>query len=145
MELAVRQKNVARCRVLRHCFLFLRPHMRIATLFVVLVICAQCLALLPGIRPTTYVDGQEIKLLVNKMTSPRTQLPYAFYSLPFCKPIGGVNDTRENLGEMLMGDRLENSRYEVNKLINLFLLLFIPRTFILNSNAYLNLFFRSSH
>jgi hypothetical protein len=77
------------------------------------VIVPQCWALLPGIRPRTYFEGDPIKLLVNKMTSPRTQLPYSYYSLPFCRPTPIV-DTRENLGEMLMGDRLENSLYNVD-------------------------------
>ena len=33
-----------------------------------------------------------------------TELPYNYYSLPFCKPHDGVHKMAENLGELLMGD-----------------------------------------
>jgi hypothetical protein len=49
---------------------------------------------------------------VNKLTSIKTQLPYSFYSLPFCKP-DTIVDSAENLGEVLRGDRIENSAYVV--------------------------------
>jgi transmembrane 9 superfamily member 2/4 len=49
---------------------------------------------------------------VNKLTSTKTQIPYDYYSLPFCKPKkAGLQS--ENLGEMLSGDRIENSVYKV--------------------------------
>ncbi|KAL5682274.1 hypothetical protein ACJX0J_008659, partial [Zea mays] len=47
---------------------------------------------------------------VNKLTSTKTQLPYSYYSLPFCKP-NTIVDSAENLGEVLRGDRIENSPY----------------------------------
>ena len=49
---------------------------------------------------------------VNKLTSTKTQLPYEFYSLPFCLPTKKVATT-ENLGEVLAGDVIENSPYQV--------------------------------
>ena len=70
---------------------------------------------------------------VNKLSSTKTQLPYDYYSLPFCKPPTIVNSA-ENLGEaslsraaqclwrstsrarytqVLRGDRIENSVYTV--------------------------------
>ena len=45
---------------------------------------------------------------VNQLSSIKTQLPYSYYSLPFCKP-GTIVDSAENLGEVLRGDRIENS------------------------------------
>ena len=33
-----------------------------------------------------------------KLTSVKTQLPYDYYSLPFCTPNGGVEYKSENLG-----------------------------------------------
>lgn len=48
---------------------------------------------------------------VNKLTSTKTQLPYSYYSLPYCKP-EQIVDSAENLGEVLRGDRIENSPYE---------------------------------
>lgn len=49
---------------------------------------------------------------VNKLTSIKTQLPYTYYSLPYCKP-SKIVDSSENLGEVLRGDRIENSPYVV--------------------------------
>src|SRR5262245_40703089 len=68
---------------------------------------------LPGTAPNEFSKGQTIEVKVNKMTSPRTQLPYPYYSLPFCEPPEGIkDDTRETLGEMLMGDKIVNSAYK---------------------------------
>lgn len=47
---------------------------------------------------------------VNKLTSIKTQLPYSYYSLPYCRP-ETIVDSAENLGEVLRGDRIENSPY----------------------------------
>jgi transmembrane 9 superfamily protein 2/4 len=49
---------------------------------------------------------------VNKLSSIKTQLPYDYYSLDYCKPAEIVNSA-ENLGEVLRGDRIENSPYVV--------------------------------
>ena len=53
-----------------------------------------------------------LKVKVNKLTSTKTQLPYSYYSLPYCRP-EKIVDSAENLGEVLRGDRIENSAYEV--------------------------------
>ena len=50
---------------------------------------------------------------VNKLTSTKTQLPYSYYSLPYCQP-EHILDSAENLGEVLRGDRIENSPYVVS-------------------------------
>ena len=55
---------------------------------------------------------------VNKLTSIKTQLPYTYYSLPFCKP-DTIIDSAENLGEVLRGDRIENSPYVVSTLYDI--------------------------
>ena len=47
---------------------------------------------------------------VNKLTSTKTQLPYEYYSLPFCQPVNLVNQA-ENLGEVLRGDKIMSSDY----------------------------------
>ena len=52
-------------------------------------------------------------LKVNALSSVETHLPYEYYKLPFCKP-EKVTDYRENLGELLTGNKLENSAYELN-------------------------------
>ena len=49
----------------------------------------------------------------NKLISTKTQLPYEFYYLDYCKPTEIVNNA-ENLGEVLCGDRIENSPYALS-------------------------------
>jgi len=55
--------------------------------------------------------------MVNKLTSTKTQMPYRFYTLPFCKPPSGHKE-RETLGEVLMGDRIESSGYHLQMKVN---------------------------
>ncbi|VFQ61305.1 unnamed protein product [Cuscuta campestris] len=66
---------------------------------------------LPGVAPQDFQKGDPLKVKVNKLASTRTQLPYSYYSLPYCKP-DRIVDSAENLGEVLRGDRIENSVYE---------------------------------
>jgi len=68
---------------------------------------------LPGVAPIEYDDGAVVDLKVNKLTSVKTQLPYDYYTLPFCKP-ATILVSAENLGEVLEGDRIQNSPYEIN-------------------------------
>lgn len=51
---------------------------------------------------------------VNSLTSFETGLPYEPYSLPFCKPQGGVEKTSSsfNAGDLLSGLQLYNSPYQ---------------------------------
>ncbi|CAJ1972416.1 unnamed protein product [Sphenostylis stenocarpa] len=65
---------------------------------------------LPGVAPQDFQKGDPLQVKVNKLTSTKTQLPYTYYSLPFCPP-EKIVDSAENLGEVLRGDRIENSRY----------------------------------
>lgn len=72
---------------------------------------------LPGIAPSWYPPGGPVDLKVNKLTSVKTQLPYSYYTLPFCKPVV-IQESVENLGEIMEGDVIENSPYEINMLVN---------------------------
>ncbi|XP_047941293.1 transmembrane 9 superfamily member 8-like [Salvia hispanica] len=65
---------------------------------------------LPGVAPEDFEKGDSLSVKVNKLTSIKTQLPYSYYSIPYCRP-NTIIDSRENLGEVLRGDRIENSRY----------------------------------
>uniref|UniRef100_A0A0G4GAR2 Transmembrane 9 superfamily member n=1 Tax=Chromera velia CCMP2878 TaxID=1169474 RepID=A0A0G4GAR2_9ALVE len=69
-------------------------------------------AVLPGVPIKEYNDGDQVILKVKKLNSARTQLPYDFYELPFCEPKKKVNFD-ENLGEILTGDKILNSPYEI--------------------------------
>lgn len=56
---------------------------------------------------------------VNSLTSSETELPYNYYSLPFCKPPEGVKKSVNtiNPGTILMGTRVENSPYNFSMLV----------------------------
>lgn len=68
---------------------------------------------LPGVNPTSFKEGDPVALKVNKITSTKTLMPVDYYRLPFCKPLDGVQTKNENLGELLRGDRIENSPYQL--------------------------------
>ena len=53
------------------------------------------------------------------MVSSETELPYNYYSLPFCKPNEGVRKSINsvNPGTILMGSRVENSPYNFSMLV----------------------------
>lgn len=51
---------------------------------------------------------------MNSITSKHTQVPRSFYSLPVCKPDGGIKNKSESLGEFLTGNRIQNSGYKIN-------------------------------
>ena len=41
---------------------------------------------LPGVAPKEYAEGSRVEIKVHKLSSPKTHLPYDYYSLPFCQP-----------------------------------------------------------
>ncbi|CAM8945928.1 unnamed protein product [Rhodiola kirilowii] len=73
---------------------------------------------LPGSYPHNYVVGSQLSVKVNSLTSIDTEIPFSYYSLPFCNPPEGVKDSAENLGELLMGDRIESSPYRFKTYVN---------------------------
>jgi transmembrane 9 superfamily protein 2/4 len=68
---------------------------------------------LPGVAPKEYQDGDKVDIRVHKLSSPKTHLPYDYYSLPFCEPTEGKTRVAENLGEVLHGAVIQNSPYEI--------------------------------
>lgn len=76
---------------------------------------------IPGWSIKSYVDNETIPLEVNKVYSDNTQLQYAYYDLSFvCPPTGqkhgGYASGRSvslNLGEVLRGDRIMTSDYDL--------------------------------
>lgn len=86
--------------------------------FLAVVISAACQCIsafyIPGFSPVSYKDGQQVQLDVNKIFSKNAQLPYAYSELDFvCQPKGSVKRTWLNLGEILRGDRLVSSDYQL--------------------------------
>uniref|UniRef100_A0A0E0LXV0 Transmembrane 9 superfamily member n=1 Tax=Oryza punctata TaxID=4537 RepID=A0A0E0LXV0_ORYPU len=55
--------------------------------------------------------GDEILVKVNDMTSIKTQIPYSYYSLPFCKP-DNLTESAPTLWQLLHGDRQQRSPYQ---------------------------------
>lgn len=72
----------------------------------------------PGVAPIDYENEQDVDIRAVKMTSSKTQLPYEYFTLPMCKP-EKVEYISENLGEVLRGDRIVRTSYDVkmNKIV----------------------------
>ncbi|KAF2483563.1 endomembrane protein 70 [Neohortaea acidophila] len=77
---------------------------------------------IPGFSIKTYSEGDPIPLFVNKVYSDNTEIQYAYSELPFvCPPTrrhnpGGLisgSNVALNLGEVLRGDRIMVSDYEL--------------------------------
>ena len=49
---------------------------------------------------------------MHKLSSPKTHLPYDYYSLAFCRPDETVH-AAENLGEVMTGAVIQNSPYDI--------------------------------
>lgn len=72
---------------------------------------------LPGNAPREYQEGESVDLKVTKLTSDVAQVPYEYYYLNFCPPADGVvTSMDESLGQILMGDALVNTPYEIRML-----------------------------
>ena len=60
-------------------------------LVLMIQLCDICQAFyVPGVAPQDFSEGDKIDVRAIKMTSSHTQLPYEYYSLPFCKPPGEI-------------------------------------------------------
>jgi len=65
---------------------------------------------LPGVAPKDFVKGEAMDIKVNKLASTRNNLPYDYYSIPYCRP-DVIRQKPENIGEILRGDRIKTSPY----------------------------------
>lgn len=76
---------------------------------------------LPGLAPVTYCDKpnagdkcqSEIKLFVNRLNSEESVIPYEYEHFDFCQPGEGRNAPAENLGQVVFGERIRSSPYEI--------------------------------
>ncbi|KAL8497531.1 hypothetical protein ACS0TY_021020 [Phlomoides rotata] len=93
---------------------------KLCTVFTYLVLVFQACSgfYLPGSYMHTYSTGDDIFAKVNSLTSIETELPFSYYSLPYCKPVGGIKKSAENLGELLMGDQIDNTPYRFRMNVN---------------------------
>uniref|UniRef100_A0A0M3IRD0 Transmembrane 9 superfamily member n=2 Tax=Ascaris TaxID=6251 RepID=A0A0M3IRD0_ASCLU len=67
----------------------------------------------PGVAPVEFRVGDPIEVKAIKITSTKTVVPYEYYSLPFCRPTGEIHYKSENLGEVMRGDRIVNTPFQV--------------------------------
>eukprot|EP00038_Savillea_parva_P007385 m.169803 g.169803 ORF g.169803 m.169803 type:complete len:664 (-) comp13147_c0_seq1:107-2098(-) len=81
---------------------------------------------LPGVAPRAYVKDELLPLLVNRLDSTESIIPYDYYHFDFCemgetaetdedgtaKPKEGAK-VSENLGQILLGERIRHSPYEI--------------------------------
>mmetsp|Transcript_1088 Transcript_1088/g.3258 ORF Transcript_1088/g.3258 Transcript_1088/m.3258 type:complete len:662 (+) Transcript_1088:300-2285(+) len=74
---------------------------------------------LPGTFPQAYPKGSQLQAEVNSLVSFKTELPYDYYSMPFCKPSNGVKKSPKNvnIGTMLTGQKIQNSPYNFTLLV----------------------------
>ncbi|XP_023000345.1 transmembrane 9 superfamily member 7 [Cucurbita maxima] len=87
------------------------PSPNLITVVLGLLLISSCHSFyLPGVAPRDFQTGDSLPVKVNKLSSTKTQLPYDYYYLNYCKP-KKINNNAENLGEVLRGDRIENSVY----------------------------------
>eukprot|EP00183_Erythrolobus_madagascarensis_P007085 CAMPEP_0185845108 /NCGR_PEP_ID=MMETSP1354-20130828/1162_1 /TAXON_ID=708628 /ORGANISM="Erythrolobus madagascarensis, Strain CCMP3276" /LENGTH=639 /DNA_ID=CAMNT_0028544997 /DNA_START=131 /DNA_END=2050 /DNA_ORIENTATION=+ len=68
---------------------------------------------LPGIAPVDYEEGAPLEVFANKLTSPKNQLPYDYYSLPFCGADEKRRSKRVNLGQTLIGERAKPTDFDL--------------------------------
>ncbi|KAH7289484.1 hypothetical protein KP509_30G004200 [Ceratopteris richardii] len=73
---------------------------------------------LPGSYMKIFSLNDDLSVMVNSLTSIETELPFGYYTLPYCVPQEGEKHISENLGELLMGDRIENSPFKFHMNVN---------------------------
>lgn len=66
-----------------------------------------------GLSPKRYKKGDKVELLLNKVESDHTQLPYRYHDLPFVCYDRTKKAKSLLLGEILRGDRFWESNYEL--------------------------------
>ncbi|KAK6019353.1 endomembrane protein 70 [Ostertagia ostertagi] len=67
----------------------------------------------PGVAPVEFKSGDPIEVKAIKLSSTKTIVPYEYYYLPFCRPDGDLLYKSENLGEVMRGDRIVNTPYQL--------------------------------
>jgi len=91
------------------------------------VVCLSSLSnafYLPGVAPRAYVKDELLPLLVNRLDSTESIIPFDYYHFDFCemgedpadqekKEIKEGPSVSENLGQIILGERIRHSPYEV--------------------------------
>ncbi|KAA8497225.1 Transmembrane 9 superfamily member 7 [Porphyridium purpureum] len=72
---------------------------------------------LPGISPVDYEAGSPLEVFANKLTSPKNQVPYDYYTLPVCGSEEKYRSKKVNLGQLLVGERAKPTDYDLRMMI----------------------------
>eukprot|EP01133_Synstelium_polycarpum_P002611 gene2611-2999_t len=87
--------------------------MATTVLLIIALFSGDASAVSPGMLQRNYEVNDQVLLKVNKITSVRTQIPYRYHSIPgVCKP-KDIRKDKQNLGEILQGDSIESSLYDI--------------------------------
>ncbi|OCB88484.1 Nonaspanin [Sanghuangporus baumii] len=84
---------------------------------------------LPGTAPRDYQEGERVELYVNALTpiigstdnaKLKSMINYDYYNpaFHFCEPEEGIKKQPESLGSILFGDRIFNSKFDIEMLRN---------------------------
>lgn len=93
------------------------------------LVLSTCAFYLPGSAPHDYVEGERVEVFVNALTPMiavkenaklKSVINYDYYNpaFHFCIPDEGVKKQPESLGSILFGDRIFNSKYNIEMLRN---------------------------
>ncbi|KAG7195257.1 uncharacterized protein KQ657_003783 [Scheffersomyces spartinae] len=94
--------------------------MQVGKIICGLLLCVVAEAFLLGLERKVYREGETVELLVNKVESDHTQLPFGYYELPFvCPPSKDARPLHLSLGEILKGDRVWQSDYQMKFMLDL--------------------------
>ena len=94
---------------------------RFALLVVVLALATlwACEAFyLPGVAPREFVAWDPVQPRVGRVSSAKTHIPFDYYELPLCEPVGKAKDAPANLGEILTADRYHDAPFQLKALVN---------------------------
>lgn len=76
---------------------------------------------IPGVSPMSFNEFEPVPVRVNALTSNVAVMPFPYYSMNTCKPSAKVikeERKKENIGELLWGDQIEPSLYDIKVLKN---------------------------
>ena len=75
--------------------------------------------IITGTYPVEYEKGSPLGVEVNSLVSSDTEMPFDYYSMPFCKPVDGVKKSAGSInpGTIMLGIRIENSPYELKMMV----------------------------
>jgi len=74
---------------------------------------------LPGIAPVLYCDQKDdkcqtnVKVFVNRLNSEESVIPFEYSSFDFCQADDKLGGQSENLGQVVFGERIRNSPYDI--------------------------------